>query len=683
MSNLRALCRQCNLKKGNSMPSPLEFENMKHFSDHFPNAKNVVRTCQIGAYNCFFENVVVLKKDSCSMSMATGSGKSDVVRLIALGVTSTKKFAGVWAFSPSIHLRDQLKNDMVQEFFDRCNYPTNGVSPFISVASLDQPCFRNNCVLESYTTQFLTTNGNVGLFLKRAQLHYRDTGLLPVAVFDESHLFSTDNEWGKAACELQKAGIPIVLITGTPYRSDSLRIPGFKMKELDSFSRAFVNTKKDSTNPLLYHIERGNAKVCRYELAADYEYSYQRAWEDNVILKPSPHFVDALEATSEQIVSEMPLCEVNRLLRVFLMDERTITSCVEDTVKAIRLRKNTDNRCAALVTTLSDEDGEGSNFGDIHATRVEREFKRQAPDLRILVVTSNNNADDGLYRFEKKGYDVLIVKAMGTIGYNCPRIKTVLHLSNYRTLPAFVQLANRGCRCFAENADYDIIMPKDKGMIALWYQFKESTKLIIEEKTVIDSTTNKLEIPPKDTDSSYDPAHFTDHEISFEPDQKRASADERIEQFNLAFPDVAARFRPQEKLVFFSTLSMASGEDILQKIINNKKVFTPTVLLDCNEEEDRLRGEANDLVKEMVTEILHITSKNMKDDYGTVVRDVWTRIKRDCGFRPNQTLEHLCGLDNFKKIIESGKNLKMELFKKNHDFDYERFLRIKPKRNRL
>lgn len=690
MSNLRALCKQCNLLKGDTMPNSFEVEQLEHFKTSFPNAKND-RKCQIGAYNCIFERIVVSGEKTCSVFMATGTGKSDVVRYAALGLTQSKKFAGVWAFSPSVYLRDQLKGEQVEDieaFFDRCQYPiSSGISPFISVDNLESTAFRNDSVLESFTTQLLIANRNIETFLKRAKVLFNQTGLRPVAIFDESHLFSTDNEWGKAAGEMLNAGIPIVLITGTPYRSDHMKIPGFHAKEISNFSRPYIKTKRDSSNPLIIQVERGNSKVCRYELEADYEYSYQRAWEDDVILKPEPCFIDATEEISERYISEMGSCEANRLLRVFLMDERTIMSSVETTIKSIKLRKSRDPRCAAIVTSLSDDEfdentpSQSSDFGDIHAKRIAREFKRQSPDLRVLVVTSNNN-NDGLSRFEKMSYDVLIVKAMGTIGYNCPRIKTVLHLSNYRTLPAFVQLVNRGCRHYAKNVSYDIIMPKDKGMVLLWGQFEDCTKLVVEERIDIMDSIDEKEISSQDT-SENNHTRFNRHESSFNPNFKRSSNDEIIEEFNQAFPDIACRLTQQERLSFFSKFSNTHGEDCLEKVINNTMdESTSTPLIDSNEEESRLRSEANDIAKEITNEILKIKSWPMKR-YGQIAPAVWTRIKRDCGFSPNQGLDKLCGITNFQMLIEHGKRLKTELFKKpeDNDFDYERFLGVKTRRS--
>ena len=684
LSNLRALCKDCNLKKGNTMPTVINYEHMKHFETSFPSARNV-RICQKGAYNCIFDKIVVSGQKTCSVFMATGTGKSDVVRYVSLGLKQSKKFAGVWAFSPSTHLRNQLKGDRVAEFFDRCQHPViGGVYPFLSTDNTEQPSFRNDSVLESFTTQFLTTNRNIDEFIKRVDQLFDRTGLRPVAIFDESHLFSTDNEWGSAAIQMMDAGIPIVLITGTPYRSDYLKIPGFHVKEIDKFQRPYVKTIKDASNPFVIQIERGNSQVCKYELEADYEYSYARAWEDGVILKPEPCFIDATKEISKRYISQMGTCEMSRLLRVFLMDERTIMASVEVAIKSIRLRKSRDPRCAAIVTSLSDEFNEtnevSDDFGDIHAKRIAREFKKQAPDLRTLIVTSNNN-DDGLDRFEKLNYDVLIVKAMGTIGYNCPRIKTVLHLSNYRTLPAFVQLANRGCRHYADNVSYDVIMPKDKGMVSLWNQFEDCTKLVVETRIDEADSTEEKEISLGDDDTENNYTRFQDHESSFDPTAKRSFNDEIIEKFNQALPEISCRLTQQERLNTFSKLSNAFGNDCLEKVMNAKDKDLAPPLLDANEEESRLRCEAGDIVKEITNEILKIKSWSIKS-YNLIVPAVWTKIKRDCGFSPNQKIRKLCGITNFELLIEHGKRLKMELFKKPKDdnFDYERFLGVQRRR---
>lgn len=370
-----------------------------------------------------------------------------------------------------------------------------------------------------------------------------------------------------------------------------------------------------------------------------------------------------------------------RILRSFLMDDRTIRAAVKDCVESIRLRKQADASCAAIVTTLSDEEnGEDDLFADIHAKKIEREFKRQAPDLKTLVVTSNSNSDeavDGLTRFKAHKYDVLIVKAMGTIGYNCPRIKTVLNLSNHRTLTAFWQLVNRGSRKFSAICTYDVIMPKDKGMKELWEEFMSCSGLEIEVKKILEQTEEKIEVE-ESTKANPDLSMFDKHTSNFDPHSERSEQDEIDEMFKVKLPDIANHVDRQARLNHYALLAATLGKDWLEKLVTQPKL---SVLIDCNEEESRLRQDAVSIVKEITNEIFSILGiryeKKYQQLYGNIHKNVWTRIKRDCGFRPNQSLDNICGIDNFNGIVNMGNKLKIEASKISDDseFDWERWLK--------
>jgi superfamily II DNA or RNA helicase len=681
-NNLRAACKKCNLKRRKKMIfKEYDYEQLNYFKQDFPNAKGV-RTCQIGAYNCVIQRLVTENQTSCSIFLPTGTGKSDVARQISVGVVvKRKKFCGVWAFSPSKDLRKQLKVDELEECFQRINYKTNHY-PIMEMYDLASERFRNGCFLESYTTQLLTTNGNVDLFIEHAKKLRQKTGMFPIAVFDESHLFSTDNEWGSAALKMQNIGIPIVLITGTPFRADHIQIPGFTTKPLENFERRFIKTSR-TDDPLVLRIRQGHMKVCRYELEADYEYSYQRAWEDGIILKPEPRFVDATMNTYNEKLSKMSIRQSGRLLRAFLMDDRTIESSVADCIQQLLIRKVADNDCAAIVTTLSDEnefgeitDNDADEIADIHAKKIKREFERQAPELKILVVTSNTNSDQ-LENFKKKSYDVLIIKVMGSIGFNCKKIKTVLNLSNYRTLPAFMQLINRGCRPFGSIAKFDVIMPKDPGMVQLWDQFEQETKLVVEEHDTLDETEKLVDVINKDNPER-DDISFHNHELSISPINDRDKNDEIIEMFKKKLPQLGNRMSNQEILTHFEHMATVHQNDWLEKLPDYAYNKTSR-LLDTNEEESRLRGEANDMVREITNEIAAL--KGIRYDpqnpgpYTDVKKNVWTCLKRRCGFRPNQSMKKLAGIDNYRYLVNEGNKLKDAVLRVSDDgFDYATFL---------
>lgn len=720
LENLKAVCKNCNLTKGDKIMentninvfdhknvSSFEYENMNYFKEDFPSAKpGSVRTCQVGAYNCIIDRVVREKKNTCSVFLPTGTGKSDVQRMVAIGLCQKRKmFAGVWSFSPNKALRSQLKSNNVRPLFSRLGYvPENGIIPFMEIDDIDTQRFRNGTVLESFTVQLLTTNfksvdtkPNINFFVDSMKKIRRDTGKNIVAIFDECHFYSDDNTWGKAAMSLMENGAYIILITGTPFRSDDVEIPGFNVEDIDEKTKNFVRTSLSKEDPLSVTITRGIERIYRRKLVADYSYDYKRAWEDKVILKPQPYFVDGTDVIYEEItknvvsknvISEMPVAQASNLINNYLINTELIRESVTECIKSIRKRKAIDNKCAAIVATLADTEKiktfatEEDEMADMHAERIKREFNRQAPDLRVMIVTSRTNADDGLNQFRNdESYDVLIVKAMGTIGYDCPRIKTVLNLSNYRTLPAFYQLINRGCRITNNQiSHYDVIMTKDKGMVSLWNHFQNAEELIIEKSVdqEIISITEK-EIGDDPDDSKFFVRNIEDINISTDCNLTRNLSDEIIELFDSKMdPELVNTWTRERKLKHYEEMAESFGSDWLHR----KKphiAWTSPVYIDPTEEEYRLRQECNENARIIINSILNILSVKgdaRKENYSKVAGISWTTIKRNCGFRSNQSLGNLTGINNYRLVINFTKSLidNLTKIKPNPDFDYKSYL---------
>jgi len=686
IENMKVSCPQCNLKKGKKMDqelTPYNYESMRFFNEDFSNAKNV-RICQIGTYNAAIHHLVAQNKKSFSAFIPTGCGKSDIVKAISHGLVRIhKKFAGAWVFSPSGSLKDQMaEHDETFNCYERLGEKYK-VFPILTCDDLEADRFRNNAIIESFTIQYLTTGLNVNAFIKAARNVFFTTGKMPVAIFDESHMFGCDSSWGIKAKQLQDADIPIVLVTGTPYRSDNQEIPGFKMQFLEDCEKKYIKTQR-TEDPLLLQVTQGVAKIRKYKLIADYEYTYARAYDDNVILQPTPIFVDATETTYNNLLSDMPK-GVDRLLRDFLLHDRTISECVKACVSSIRQRKYSDPSCAALVATLSDEDALNDEYADLHAKKIKNEFNRQAPDLKVLVVTSKTNSVDGIKRFKqqeeyKNGtqYDVLVVKTMGTTGLNAPRIKTVLNLSNIRTLPSTVQLINRGCRKMGNFVNFDYIMPKDRSGIEMWMHFQDETGLEIEKKESISEDTRLQEISnsEKSEKNSYD---FADYQISINPNFQRTIAEERVEMVNKKFPVIANRMDNQEKLNFYNEMASGLGDNWLEKFEDriSEGFVNQDAILYPQQEEKILREDVNLNVRQIVMQIFTIMDRKYDSTlYGKINSRLWTVLKRRCGFEPAKKLNNLQGIENFKKILVSAEWIKNNLIRlpTDRNFDFEKYL---------
>jgi len=685
MSNLQPTCPKCNQEKGDKMPNKINYENLNYFQEDFPD-NNGVRICQIGAYNAAIHKLAIgpqggMTSMSCSIFLPTGTGKSDVVRALSIGLKKRGRCSGVWVFSPSEGLRQQIAKDEIKECLARLGVSFPRYFPFSEETCLDNERFRNESIMESYTTQFLINGGskktNLDHFIEHDARIFSKTGKHVVSVFDESHLFSTDNTWGDAAIKLQEAGIPIILITGTPYRTDKIKIPGFEQEFIDEVEKLFVKT---TVSDEVVKIKRGKEKITRWKLIADYEYTYSRAWEDGVILRPYPQWIDATDITYNKILSEMPKGESSKLLRKFLLDDKTISSAVTATIESICRRKTSDNNCCAIVTTLSDSDDidsidtvyDDDMLGNLHARKIEREFRRQNPNLRVRIVTSSLNSND-LNKFKEGQYDVLIVKAMGTIGFNHKPIKTVCHLSSYRTLPALIQLLMRGCRVYGSHRTFDAILTKDKALRDLWMQLEEETGLVIENKEEIESSVETKPIKESD-DEERKPSVFDNHNYSYEVNKNRNHSDEIIELYGKKDPQLANVLKPQELLNHFALMSKTLGDNWLNNM-PDYQIPEPTIaMLDPNEEEHRRRTESKESVQELANEIMLMCNvAYSKATFGKYIAPVWKCVKRISGFPPAASMENISGIENYGKIIEACIYVKSRLSTENESDYFDHF----------
>ena len=106
---------------------------------------------------------------------------------------------------------------------------------------------------------------------------------------------------------------------------------------------------------------------------------------------------------------------------------------------------------------------------------------------------------------------------------------------------------------------------------------------------------------------------------------------------------------------------------------------TNTVLIDSNDEEYRLRAEANDCVNEITHRMMELSCKPYRTNkhlYGEHTKSVWTCVKRCCGFAAAQSLNNISGIESYKDIIDACESLKDDMMSltANSDFDYKHYL---------
>ncbi len=157
-------------------------------------------------------------------------------------------------------------------------------------------------------------------------------------------------------------------------------------------------------------------------------------------------------------------------------------------------------RAAAIVYSVNDRPSERN----AHANRIRDEIRQQAPALKTLIVTMamdddfDTDAVAQLREFsrETSEWDVLIVKQMGAIGLNTPRLKVGLDLSAQRAKGPYIQRANRTTRPWAGVYHAIYITPDDCLAKALFEELIEAHGgAYVRTAEVVDS----YEIPVDET----------------------------------------------------------------------------------------------------------------------------------------------------------------------------------------
>lgn len=272
----------------------------------------------------------------------------------------------------------------------------------------------------------------------------------PFIVFvDECHLIASGpNGWGRVVNRLKAAGAHIVLLTGTPYRSDNLAPFGFTVTQLDHSPVTFRTPGTSDAGDTIYRLY--SAERIKYELTADLEVTREAAWTRGILTPISVRWFGFLGNDVE--VSDMENRAMARKFRsIALRDLDVIRQAVELLVDDVQLRRHTAPTSAAMVCVGNDTEDETQDA--LHTSKVTRVVKEvwrsrfgQEPQITVAMLR-DSNSDEAAKRIERfvgndksPGVgDVVVVKQMGVVGLDLPRLKTLLDLSTVRTVSATIQ----------------------------------------------------------------------------------------------------------------------------------------------------------------------------------------------------------------------------------------------------
>ena len=324
------------------------------------------------------------------------------------------------------------------------------------------------------------------------QQEHRQHGAYPIIFVDEAHTSSDENSWGNTVRQLREAGAFTVLLTGTPYRADHQRIEGFKWIEGPTEPVKLFRARHDEDGDRYVDIYEGHRTVLRLDPESCYEFTLRDAWDvENpqplCKMNRMPYDFDLSnygEVTGEyrgsNTLSSLPPTQLlGGRLAALLRQDAVIETLCNGLVFHLRNRQNHYRDSAAIVFVGNDRrTAEGTD--NWHARRVTEILETITREFKCVIATSAESSEGtkALRDFQRGHGDVLIVKQMGAVGYDVPRLKVAVDLSVVRSPAAFVQRVCRIARvCEVPNAPNQFVRtatyltPDDILGAALWQNF--------------------------------------------------------------------------------------------------------------------------------------------------------------------------------------------------------------------
>lgn len=413
-------------------------------------------------------------------------GKSSLARAASIEFVETKLIGGAVILVPWVFLRTQM-NDPVKvaqmaEYHGmdhaplsvpliRCDSPEKGV-----IGSFKEPPIPHWITL----TMGMAYQPATRAALVDISLQFRRNGQRLLVFIDEGHMTSSGPDgWGKLASELKNAGAHLVLLTGTPERSDNLSPFGFGMKEREESRRTGERVRKPGTNdegkPC---IDEFVGEKVIYDLVADYEVSLRAAFDAHILTKiqARPFKFKINGEDSKEVSDDM----ARRGLAEALRDNETITAGVAIVLEELSLfwKSVPDAKIAAIVFVGNDRAGDdgGADY-DCRNVRnvIRREWKKylpREPDVRTATLSDDGGAKarKTIENFCNGVGDIIIVKQMGGVGLDLGRLKVKLDLS---TVMAYSNRKQRELRIATpyEGVDHGTsIFPATGPSIEMWHK---------------------------------------------------------------------------------------------------------------------------------------------------------------------------------------------------------------------
>lgn len=610
--------------------------------------------------------IVRTKKRTATIVLPTRYGKSDVIRVSAVGLMADNLVSRAVILEPAGNLVTQiLDKAKMEEAVTRYTLPfAHGLQTFAVRETPRKPFpprFAQNAHFLAMTTHM--ANSNRQFFAEWVRHEQERIGSPPIWYIDEAHTGGRDNEWGKTVRTLQEAGAILVLLTATPYRTDRTQVEGFAYKEIE---RGVQTARRGDE---LWELER-----VRYELDADHVTTFKEAWNERppslcylsrvVIDAPLNRYSTLTgERLAERKLSELSYSDTRHVLPQLVRDDVFIQECVERFLQVLNSRRLVFPETAGMVYVGNDNpDDEEANA---HANQVAEALHNLAPDLNPVIATSST--EDGaelLHAFQQGTGDVLVVKQMGGVGMDVHRLKVCLDLSTVRTLQAYTQ---RACRILTlwnpTGAPEDLVItgtyitPFDKPGAALWKEFVEKeggdaeTRVTAEYLGRVQNDIRSRQEHLPDTfvlAGGTTVGEMVDSQARIAPGEQWSD----VQQLTSIFPELTKARTEAEigntlsehGITFTGATPALPAEAAPQQAVPN--------VTDLYSEQKSARERVNTLARRVARKRQGIGA--VDEQFGEIIKAVYVRHKQNCGlsYRDGASLKDLSS-ESLNKLAES------------------------------
>ena len=626
-------------------------------------ARDNFRGGQLGAIDTVSDLIKVGKKTG-SVVIPPRYGKTDVSRALAYELYHDGVVATTIHLSPATYLANQV-NEGRLEF--KARYLPSKPFPGDRIHARQDGWTVQGEVFLSLTTQAATRreDGSPKWFLRNvARIRDKNPGKPVLVVIDEGHMFGESKTWGNFVDLAVEAGCVCWSFTGTPFRDDDCEIKGFDYEVVnqETITRWAVKTDRDEDSGevkrLLQEIEE---KKDHRVYKADFHVPLSQAFNENVLSQLSFLTIASSWSTylGEQKIEDkvaldsLPLEKQRELLRGATQDPRVIREGCEIFLSGWRQGQG------GMILTNADRSKNGNN--DEHAMLVMGILRETARDkgIPLTVDVATQNTEDRqrgesgggsvLKALKSGAIDVVIVKQMGAIGFDCHHLKHLLDLSTIDTvagkLQAWLRVANAG-------EPGRIITIGTRPRMNIWEEYLQPNidemKAAVSLQTVAADIVSETEIPEaSDTPEKTKPSHVLE-EVG------PGSAEDRAgNRFDFSDESYAEALRMKERLP--ESTAGRTVEEIAAEIERNSPPSSEP--MDDGPgvgEIDGIRVAIGGMVAKVMTRILKRLSLDYKPYYGQTISALWNVLRRRFGINGElRTVRDLSKLRSLRDYLES------------------------------